>query len=169
MRYIRRPAVLALICALLPASAQGQAGKRLDSNSPAGVEYQLPLEQARQNATDGGRDKPKRDGTAARPGTVPLFGAGIVARKRGDENAGGGRQGDGGSGAGSRASGSNGGDSGGGSGAPGDPAISRSTVGAAGSDDGSATLRTAGIALAVLLAGGLLGLGLRRGLRHTGD
>ena len=173
MRYLplTAAAALAAACALVPATAQGQGGQRPDPDSPAGVEYQLPLEQARKNAAGEGTSEPRGGGADPGGRAGPLFGAGIVARKvekgRGDETRAGSEDGDGGSEPGSAGSRADGEDDAGEDSGGGDPPISRSAVGAADSDD--ATLRTVGIALAVLLAGGLLGIGLRRGLRQSGQ
>src|SRR5687767_15112379 len=85
MRYLPLFAVPIAILALAPAAAQGQAGKRPDPNSPAGVEYQLPLDQARQNAAGDGAST-REKGSNDRPASAPLFGAGITAdRTRGGE------------------------------------------------------------------------------------
>ncbi len=179
MRYVRRPAELrprptaavrvrrhAALCVaamlLFPVAARGQADAQLDPNSPAGVEYQLPLEQARKNARGSGSPGSRGDG-AGRGGGSPLFGAGIMPVK-----ASGGAQ-DRGSGAGEPASdaGSRDSDARGRGGADGDPesaTIGPSTLGGPDEGGGSAGLRIAGIALAVLLVGLLLGLLLRRGL-----
>lgn len=164
MSYLSRSVALCAVCSLLlPVAAQGQTGKPLDPDSPAGVEYQLPLEQARKNV--GGGDRAG--------GPAPLFGAGVVAAGKSVTakagGAGGEAQGDSASEEGSSRSGA-GGKAGRDSGAtPGSTAIKQATLGAPDEDGGSATLRIAGIALAVLLVGGLLGLVLRRGLRHAED
>ncbi|MDQ4048605.1 MAG: hypothetical protein M3131_04370 [Actinomycetota bacterium] len=161
MRYVRRLLALCAICSLLlPVAAQGQRdATQPDPDSPAGVEYQLPLEQARKNARGSG----SRGDGAGRGGGSPLFGAGIMPVK-----ASGGAQ-DRGSGAGEPASdaGSRDSDARGAGGADGDPesaTIGPSTLGGPDEGGGSAGLRIAGIALAVLLVGLLLGLLLRRGL-----
>ena len=171
MRYVPGPLALCAILSLfLPvAVAEGQSDP-LDPDSPAGVEYQLPLDRARKNVAV--RDP---GSGADRPGAVPLFGAGIVAAKTGDQAGGGGQQGgsDGG-GLGRDASGGTAGsrsdDDGrrgreGPAGAP--PALSDAAVPSPDEDGGSAALRIGGIAAAVLLLGALLGLFLRRGLRQA--
>jgi hypothetical protein len=168
MRYFPLLAVSVAIFASWPAAAHGQEFKRPDPNSPAGVEYQLPLDQARQNAAAGSKGRSSGHRALSQPGAAPLFGAGIATRHsaaRSGEGAGraaqaaGGRAGSTSGGAAARAGGDDAakGDAGGAN------AVSKSSLGA--SDSGPATLRIAGIALAVLLAGGLLGLGLRHGLR----
>jgi hypothetical protein len=165
MRYLATIAALAAICVLSPAAAHGQVVP--DPNSPAGVEYQLPLDQARKNAAGQGDAKPKR-GRGGAASNAPLFGAGIKAAKDGSDRgsggsaSGGSSSGKDGSGGGSAASGGSGG-----GGAAEDlgssrPEVRKSAV-VSESDDGSSTLRTVGIAFGVLLLGGLLGLGLRRG------
>lgn len=170
MRHLPLTAILVAVFAVLPTAAAGQAGQRPDPDSPAGVEYQLPLEQARKNAArgDDGGGKRAGGGDPARRAAGPLFGAGIVARKAGRDRADAGsgdtQDGRNGSGGDSSPSGARE-DTGAGNG---EDAIRRSTVGGSDSDD-SATWRTAGIALAVLLAGGLFGFGLRRGLGQSAD
>ena len=164
MRDVPRPLALCAICfVLLPAAAHGQAGAQLDPDSPAGVEYQLPLEQAREKANRGGGD-----GTGGRgEGLASLFGAGVVPIR---DRAGMPRRGNGGGAEADSISEP-------GSGNPragrrGDADLD--PVGQTGliypeEDEGSAALRIAGIALAVLLVGGLLGLALRRGLRQSAE
>lgn len=164
MSYLSRAISICAICSLLlPVAAQGQAGKPLDPDSPAGFEYQLPLEQARKNV--GGGDR------AGGGGPAPLFGAGILAAKKTSAQAGGAgdAQGDRTSEEDSSRSGTGGRAGRDSDSTPGSTAIKQATLGAPDEDGGSATLRIAGIALAVLLLGGLLGLVLRRGLRHAED
>lgn len=172
MRYLSLSAVLVAACVVLPATAQGQAGQSPDPDSPAGVEYQLPLEQARKNAAGQGNGEPRRGGSGEGGWAAPLFGAGIAARDVEEDRGTGGRPGsqggEGGSDSESSASKADRGNAAPGEAGGSDAAISRSAVGGADSDD-SATQRTLGIALAVLLAGGLLGVGLRRGLRQSAD
>ncbi len=63
MTNVRLPLALCLVFSLpAPLAAYGQPGKQLDPDSPAGVEYQLPLEQARKNATGGGEKGPNGGG-----------------------------------------------------------------------------------------------------------
>ncbi len=158
-------------------TAHGQADTTLDPDSPAGVEYELPLEQARKNGSGPSGKSPgsrvgkgpgSRVNPAKRDVSASLFGAGIAASQ------GRGRAQDGGTrGSGQRdpasergSSDSDGGDeSGDGPNAnSGTPTIRQSALGVPDADESSAALRIAGIALAVLLLGGLLGLVLRRGL-----
>lgn len=161
MRYVRLQVALWAICSLLvPAAAHGQADAEVDPDSPAGVEYELPLEQARKNAKGGGKDGSTRGDRAAGGGGASLFGAGIVPVKA--SRSGVAEQRNLALGAPSRDSDSGG--RGGPDGAPDGATVTRSTLGAPDADEGSAALRIAGIALAVLLVGGLLGLLLRRGL-----
>ncbi len=164
MRHLRLTIALWAISSLVPAVAKGQADAQVDPDSPAGVEYQLPLEQARKDARGGGLGS--QGGAGGSEGVASLFGVGIVpakatnARGRGSGPQSGGPQGEGGGpqsedrgpDAGSEAA-----------------TIKRSALGSPDEDAGSATLRIAGIALAVLLVGGLLGLALRRGLRQPAD
>ena len=73
------------------ASAQDR-GVHVDPDSPAGKEYALPLDSARQDASGG------PSGTAATGNGAPLFGAGIskaADRGGGDRSGSGGGQGDG--------------------------------------------------------------------------
>lgn len=169
MRYALHLIALCAACSLLlPMAAQGQ-GKELDPDSPAGVEYQLPLEQARKNALGRSKDASGRE----RTGVASLFGAGVVPAKTTARGQGGGQdgqqredsQGDRASADDSRASGRDG-DTSVGTAAE---SLKPSALGAPDAEGGSATLRIAGIALAVLLLGGLLGLGLRRSLHPTGE
>ena len=167
MRYVRRPIALCAICSLLlPAAAHGQAEEALDPDSPAGVEYQLPLEQARKNVARPGGDDPGDPG--GRGEGASLFGAGIVAVEASDRTAGGAdgaaRNGPA-AGAGGSSTGGGGGDAEGST--PGSSAINPAALDAPDEGESSATLRIAGIAFAVLLAGALLGLLLRRGLGQS--
>ena len=169
MRYVHRPLALCAICFLLlpAAAAQGQASQ-LDPERPAALEYQLPLVQGRKNANPGDGNGPGGD-RAGRGGLASLFGAGIVPVKddAGAQDSGGRGgaepvpgQGASGSDSGRRARGGR--DTGSGA-----AAIKQGALGAPDEDQGSAGPRVAGIALTVLLVGGLLGLVLRRGLRQS--
>ena len=173
MRYVPRPLAPCAICfLLLPAAAHGQADVQLDPDSPAGVEYQLPLEQARKNVNPSDGDGPGSGGGRGK-GLASLFGAGIVPVKdeAGPQQAGGRDPAQAGAAPELDASGSGGGgEARGGAGtASGAPDIKASRLGSADDDGGSATLRLGGIALAVLLVGALLGLVLRRGLRPSAE
>jgi len=177
MLLIRRTAGFAVTCSLLlPGAAQAQDPARLDPDSPAGVEYQLPLDQARRDAAPdpggggGGAGGGPPGGGSAEP--TPLFGAGItpdraqsggeaiadadVGERPGDERSGdrADRTAAGAGGPGARGRGA------------GEPAKSFRTAAAA--DGGASTaLILGGIALAVVVLGGALGLALRRGLGST--
>lgn len=178
MRYLRLPAVIAATCfLLLPAAAHGQ-GKRPDPNSPAGFEYQLPLEEARKNAAGGGGDDKPGPAGARRSGdrAAPLFGAGIAATPKGGDGA---ADGDGGShtaatgdGAATQSAGAGSTDDAGGrksgDGSEG-PKVAQASLPSADDGGGSPTLWIAGIVLAVLLLGALMGLFLRRGLGQPGS
>lgn len=144
--------LLALACGLcLPAAAGAQEQPQLDPDSPAGVEYQLPLDQARDDAAGSGKGK------AGASSEAPLFGSGIG--KDGSTAAGG---------------------------EDGQPSSSSAKGGSAGSRERESTSERTGVAIpgasesssggpsvsliaaAVLLAGGALGLGLRRAMGRTG-
>ena len=174
MRYVPRPLALCAICfLLLPTAAHAQADAQVDPNSPAGVEYQLPLEQARENLKPSDGEGPGSEGGRGE-GVASLFGAGIVPVKDGTGAQGDGGRGAAGSGSASEpgASGSDpsGGARGGADTGSGAPDIKASGLGSSDDDDGgSATLRLGGIVLAVLLVGALLGLALRRGLRQSAE
>jgi len=158
-----RSLTLGLACALvLPGVGSAQDAPRPDPDSPAGVEYKLPLDQARRDAAPD-RDPARGGGAASDP--APLFGAGITPQ-------------------GGPASGSNG--RGSSAGGPdlaskdtpeGDRAAPSAQTGpqagrvtakvapAAAADGGGGTDLTLGaIALAVVLSGLGLGLLLRRGI-----
>jgi hypothetical protein len=157
-------AALVLLAAAPPAAAQ-EDGVFVDPDSPAGKEYAVPIDQARDEAAGGGN----------RPaGEEPLFGEGI-------EPAGGGPgNGEGGNGAGEKGQeaskrgeskrGEQGTDQQGDAG-DGDPFQSSSDLGQspaaieAAAANGSDGLLTAGIAAVVLVVGLLGGFGLRRLLR----
>lgn len=135
-------------CALALPVAGAVAQERPDPDSPAGVEYELPLEGARRDASG----DPDRKTTKRTPSRSPLFGEGISK----------------------------------GEGSPGSPEEQRSEedaedpasgaadppqsarLAASTADDGAdTTLTLGGIAVAVLLGGGVLGLLLRRGLGRS--
>ena len=154
-------ALLVLVVAAPPAIARDD-GVSVDPDSPAGVEYAVPLDQARREATGtaGG-------GSAGADGDQPLFGVGIERSSAGS-GGGGGAKGSGGSG---RSAGTGGGSSGGGTQAGADEAegngASAAAIEVAASGGSSTGLLSAGIAMAVLLLGLLGGLGLRRVLRDN--
>ena len=179
MTLLPRGLVLLTLCALLaPVAADAQVGKRPDPESPAGVEYQLPLEEARKK-TAGPAGKPRRgekSNPARAAAKAPLFGAGVVAAGAGSGASGAGQADGRGGGNGERGDGSvasrqsgDGGDRGeDGSGSSRSVAKGAPLAASAGGEN-SATGTIVGIALAVLLAGALLGLILRRGLRTSGE
>jgi hypothetical protein len=151
-----------LLVPVAPAAAQ-ESGVHVDPDSPAGKEYAIPIEQARRQAA--GASTSKDGGRAS--GDAALFGAGIAPRSggRGSSGQSGGGTGGGGS-SGSNPSGG-GGSKGASGGQAANTAAARRALAVASSDSGSsATFQTAAIALAVLLAGGLIGgvmLRLNRG------
>lgn len=146
---------LALISAavLAPvAAAQTPPASRPSPDSPAGVEYQLPLERARSEAgvppsSAPGSTPPSTSGQG--DGTARLFGEGIE-RKRG---AGGAKA--------TRA------DSGAPASQAGEPSAPqrRRVVASVGSGDESDQALMVGIVAAVLAVGAAFGLGLRRALQ----
>ena len=177
MMFRRGTIHLVVVCALAaPSAAAAGEPAQQDPDSPAGVEYQLPLDQARRDAAPdpgggGGEGRPRAGDEPGGP--APLFGAGITrggsqgadgeaTADEVDRDRGGGQES--GDSDPAEAAGVTGGD-GAGPGA-GDSARSFSTAAAADAD-GSTGLILGGIALAVVLVGGALGLALRRGLRTT--
>lgn len=179
--------VLALLVgvAALLAPSMALAQQQPDPNSPAGVEYALPLDQARDQARQKKPGKGKR-GQRGAGKAAPLFGAGIS--KGGSGAAGsdqsnadaapgggsaGGSAGDGASArAGSKGSqpdgpGADGSDgSGAQAGRSGAPNAGRTAASVG--DGGSQTGLLLGVVAGVLLLGGLLGAGLRRGFGRSG-
>ena len=154
-------ALLVLVVAAPPAIARDD-GVSVDPDSPAGVEYAVPLDQARRDATGtpGG-------GSAGTDHGQPLFGVGIERASAGS-GGGGGAKGSGGSGP---SAGTGGGSSGAGTQAGAGEAAgngaSAAAIEVAASGGSSTGLLSAGIAVAVLLLGLLGGLGLRRVLRDN--
>jgi hypothetical protein len=161
---MKRATTVALLLPLLaPATALGQRdGVFVDPDSPAGVEYAIPLEQARQEAS-GDTSGNQSVVNAAQTGGEGLFGEGIrPARGRsvGDANRGGSSR---------NGSARGGGDASGGAAGerhPGADDASPSTAAvAAATEESSGLPLTIGIAAAVLAIGVAGGLGLRRLLR----
>ena len=78
-------ATSALLMAGGGASFAQSDGVHIDPESPAGKEYALPLESARENASPnlagGGSSNPNGDSRGAGANPAPLFGAGISPRK----------------------------------------------------------------------------------------
>ena len=180
-----RGMTLILACSLvLPAGAAAQ--DRPDPDSPAGVEYELPLDQTRKDLSDdgpgggeagsgggggergsGGGGGNADDGGSGGSGPAPLFGAGISRKaSSGGSQSGGGAGPKRGEGSKTREqqSADGGGD------ASTDSDGSEPAVVQAGTADGGSTgLLIPGLVLLVVLAGGAMGLLLRRGLNGAGD
>lgn len=139
-------AALGLLIAAGDAAAQSE-GVFVDPDTPAGKEYALPLDKARQDAA------PNSGAQGSEPGDTELFGAGISKRD------GGGGKGDGQTGG--AAAGDRGGD-GKQTGGPQSDAAGSVAKAAASSGSGiSSGWLTALIAAGVLLVGGIAGLSLR--------
>jgi hypothetical protein len=153
-------ALLVLVVAAPPAIARDD-GVSVDPDSPAGVEYAVPLDQARRDATGtaGG-------GSAGTDHGQPLFGVGIERASAGS-GGGGGAKGSGGSGRSAGTGGSSGGGTQAGAGEAGRNGASAAAIEVAASGGSSTGLLSAGIAVAGLLLGLLGGLGLRRVLRDN--
>jgi hypothetical protein len=166
---------LVVACALVaPSAAAAQEPVQVDPDSPAGVEYKLPLEQARRDAApgaDGGGVGPRSGGGSGGP--APLFGAGISAAGSQSDGSGGAGAtgGDGNRADGEQSRDDGGGGAAGGGGSAAGPGAGESAPSAGTTADenggGSTGLILGGIALAVVVVGGALGLALRRGLRTT--
>lgn len=81
---IRRPLLclavlgLALGCATVPAGAQDP---QIDPGSPAGTEYQLPTDRARQEASGGGSSTDDGSAGSEAAGNAPLFGEGVAEKR----------------------------------------------------------------------------------------
>jgi hypothetical protein len=132
-----------LSCGLGPA-AWAQSGVQIDPSSPAGTEYELPVDGARKDAS------PNGPGGA---GTAPLFGAGVGTSQNGSR-------------AGAKSSAGSGSRSGrsaagGGLGATAPKVVAQASAAAPGSGTGQLAAIGAGAA-GVLLLGGLAGLFWRR-------
>jgi hypothetical protein len=151
---ILRPHLLTCLCALAlvafvaPAQAQDP---QVDPGSPAGTEYQLPIDRAREEAGRGS------GGPVASPGgsatsEAPLFGAGVEGRKSG-------------SGAGKQKSGDSDSDPRTQKGVEPNRGRTPETVrsgASAPASGGSVLVAIGGGAAGVLLLGGIAGLALRR-------
>ena len=156
----------------VPAAASGaEPGFTVDPQSPAGVEYQVPLDSARGQGgggtghhggggglggTGGGGQNggSGTGGPSSSSGAPPLFGAGITPASGGASSSGSGGGRNGGSGVAGRAAGGSGSSS-----KQPSPALTTAA-------DYSSTGPVAGIVAAILLAGGGLGLFVRlRGRR----
>lgn len=145
-------ALVLLLVAAPPAAAQ-QDGVFVDPDSPAGKEYAVPLDQARDEASGGGGGGSGKESLFGE-GIEPVRGGSAVSRNsdRADKPGSGSREGDGDSR--ERDGTSN----------PAGLGQSSAAIEAAAAD-GSNGLLSAGIAAAVLALGLLCGLGLRRLLR----
>jgi hypothetical protein len=152
--------VLAGSC-ILAATAQPVSGQRPDPDSPAGVEYQVPLDRARDEASGGdaptGRPEARSSAEGETAAADQLFGAGIQPRSGSSDAPRGEATGEQGRSSEAERPG------------PGAaPAGSARTAASIAADDGgSTTALTIGIVLAVLLAGGTAGLALRRVLARA--
>lgn len=189
---IRLTTLAALLVAVAAVPDIASAQQQPDPDSPAGVEYALPLDRVRDQAREKKKQK-GREGKPGRPGAskpAPLFGAGISKGGSGARaaNASSG-QSDGGGVAGGAGSGGNGSS---GSGSKGPRSDRSDRQGPGGSDGSSAqagregargaestvasvgdgdsqTGLLLGVVAGVLALGGLLGLGLRRGFGRGGS
>jgi hypothetical protein len=147
-------AALGLLMAAGDAMAQSD-GVHVDPDTPAGKEYALPLDKARQDVA------PNSGTHGSESGDTELFGAGISKRD------GGGGQGDGqGSGAGAEGGGGDRADGKQAGGSQSDTARSVAKAAASGGSGISSGWLTALIAAGVLLVGGIAGLSMRA-LRAT--
>lgn len=170
---MRRTAITTLLLAATAAPpAAAQDGVFVDPNSPAGVEYAIPLDEARREAAGG-----SRDGGGDPSRGQPLFGKGITRvegsgsqRAEGSSDQGGSREGGGAVGGAASTDGRGRQQGEGGDDALPDPrdvppSVAGSAAIEAATSDGSDGLLTAGIAAAVLAAGLAAGFGLRRVLK----
>jgi hypothetical protein len=166
---VKRTALLALLLAATPAppAVAQEDGVFVDPDSPAGKEYAIPLQEARRQAAG-----ERGEGGGNPSSGQPLFGEGINrAEGSASGSNGGGSPGRDGSAEGAGSPGSSGSEQRvpGGDASPGAratlPSAPRSAAIEAAAADGSDGLVTAGIATAVLAAGVLGGLGLRRFLK----
>jgi hypothetical protein len=149
---MRRPiATMLLALALLAPAASADPGVHVDPDTPAGKEYALPLDEARKEATgDSGGPAPP---AGEEPEAAPLFGAGVDRARAKGQGRGNDREG------------------GRGQDADQDEPDRRALAAGVGQpldgEGGSPALTGGLIALALLAAGGLLALALRRGLGRT--
>ena len=140
--------LVVVICALcLPAVAAGQERARPDPDSPAGVEYKLPLDQARDDAAGEGKGRGEAEGRE----DPPLFGSGITESPS--------KSGADASGRSVPVTGKR---------TSGEARTRQGRVAAApATSEGGSGASVPLIAAAVLFVGGALGLGLRRGIALT--
>jgi len=154
---------LVLVCTSAAVSATAHAavddGVRIDPDSAPAKEYALPLDSARSVGADSAGGGGSRRGDDARP---PAFGGGITAKAAAGSESGSGRErasADGGSRGGSSSSS-------GSSGPPvrsGEPGVAAAAPSTSIDDGGTnGVLYSLGGAFAVLVAGGLVALALRR-------
>ena len=158
--------IAACACALALPAPGAFAQERPDPDSPAGVEYELPLEGARRDAAGGVKSGAEKKGTG-RGGNAkaPLFGQGISrpgASDQEDTAGGAGAAGSEGGSGGSRGTGGSGGGAN-----PAEPTAPARLAATSADDGGDKTVVVGGIAAGVLLCGGLLGLFLRRGFGRS--
>jgi hypothetical protein len=149
-----------LLLSAAPLAHAQEPGLHVDPGSPSGTEYRIPLDQARNDASGGGGSQAGGGGSSSGGSSgSPLFGEGVGS---GGSNAGSG----GGSGSRSGGSGHGGsarpGKSGGAIGTKLLPSAALDKVASNPTVGPETALLVGGIAAAVLLAGGLLGLLLRR-------
>ena len=162
--------VILVVYLLVPAGAAAQSD-RPDPDSPAGVEYELPLDQTRKDLSENGKEPESGGGgNGGSPGSAgggdggaaPLFGAGISREaasggEDGGQNPSSDDRTEPGTGGGGPSAGDEQRDS--------DPAVTKASTG----DGGSTGLLLPGLVLLVILAGGAMGLLLRRGLGSRGS
>jgi hypothetical protein len=139
----------------IPAAAQAEPGLTVDPESPAGVEYAVPLDHARNPGGGSGGSA----GNSGGGGSGQLFGAGITPSS-GSSGGPRGRSGDGQDGKSTGDKKANGGDGGGGNFSPAAP-TTRPTAAVEASTSYSTSGWLAGLIAAILLVGGGLGLFLR--------
>jgi hypothetical protein len=146
-------AATAVACLFATGTAQAVPGLTVDPESPAGVEYAVPLDQARNNHGGGGGGSDATGGATGTPEPV-LFGSGITPPGKDGSGGGGRKNDDGGAGKGS------------GTAKGGRTNAGGTTVQAAASY--GATAPIAGLIGAILVVGGGLGLAVRRLRRSAG-
>jgi hypothetical protein len=142
--------VAALVSCVVAPPAVAQAATQVDPDSPAGVEYQLPLDRARQESATS-----KAKGESGSPGRAPLFGAGVEPVGKGPAKSETGRGSAGRPGDGSRSFAPV-------PGAEGSPVV-RPGVAQAGRESAPAGLLLGGGAAVLLLLSAGVGLLVRRG------
>lgn len=170
---VRQSATL-LAIAVVAASAAPIAGAQEprvpDPDSPAGFEYELPLDQVRRDAT--GDDRVRRERGPSTPGSstgAPLFGEGVSNGSasdpaRGADGEAGAADGEPGAERPGSSEGRRAADRGGGRGETRTSESGAATperIRASAQSEGSSTLTLVGLVLAVLLTGALLGLMVR--------